>query len=120
MSAIYFPPTRKNEIIMVRGTTKTLAVTVLDASGKPYQMADGDVVRFGIKVNPADEKCLVQKEVTSLTDGVATITIKPEDTIGLQYGPYYYDVGLQSGEDYFCVIPYSRISIVPNITRKEW
>lgn len=109
----------KNTIKVIRGTTKTLRVRITDAAGAPYILQDGDIVRFGVKRSADSSKYLIEKEVTGAADGAVIIILSPEDTAALDHGQYKYDVGLQSGENYFNVIPYSAFVILPNITAKE-
>lgn len=119
MAKTYFPTNYKNMLEVIRGTTKTFSVNITDANGDPYSLASGDVVRFGVKQESGDEAYLIEKEVTEGEGGVFAFTIAPEDTINLEPGHYKYDVGLQTGEDYFNVIPYSRFVLTPNVTEKE-
>lgn len=119
MAYAYFPTNCKHTLEVIRGTTKSFSVNITDANGEPYSMEDGDVVRFGVKRESGDEAYLIKKEVTEGENGVFTFTLDPEDTIGLALGWYKYDIGLQTGDDYFNVIPYSRFVLAPNVTEKE-
>lgn len=108
----------RQKIEIVRGTTNTLALSVTDADGNAYTLADGELLIFGVKEKPEDEELLIQKTITDCTDGVAMVELSPDDTIGLKYGRYIYDVGLESGEDYHNIIPASPFVIQPNITKR--
>jgi hypothetical protein len=45
--------------------------------------------------------------------------LSPEDTIGLFPGRYYYDVGLQRGEDVFYnIVEQSEFLLMPNVTKR--
>lgn len=109
----------KQDIEIIRGTTNTFAVTVKDKStGNLYEMAEGEIIRFGVKKKPEHEDYVLLKEFTTMTDGVCEIRIAPDDTASLPFGKYFYDVGLQSGADYFPVIKPSVFHIKANITKK--
>ena len=104
-------------IEIVRGTTNTLKIEVTDADGNAYNLEDGEKILFGVKKDAKDEALVIRKTVTQLYDGYCTIDLAPADTIGLEYGRYVYDVGLQSGNDYHNIIPVSALVIQPNITK---
>lgn len=110
---------KRNELRMVRGSTQTLEVRLLGPDGKPYDPLGGSVLRFGIKYDENSSGYLLKKETTELTGGIGWFTLIPEDTLGMECGGFKYDIGLQSGELYECVVPYSDFVLVPNITSKE-
>ena len=104
---------------MVRGSTQELEICVLSPHGHPYVLLDGDVIRFGVKNMDCLGGYLVKKEATELIQGIACITINPEDTVNMEPGRYCYDIGLQSGDHYFPVVKYSEFILEPNVTWKE-
>ena len=110
-----------NDISIVRGTTNTLNVTLKDPDGGAYVLADGEVLRFGVKCSHADREYLIRKDLTSADykNGVYPVTLRPEDTASLPCCGYCYDVGVQSGEDYYNVIECSTLTVARNITSKE-
>lgn len=110
---------RENQLSMIRGTTKVIHITILDAQGQKYLPQDGDVVRFGVKATPEQPRYLIQKTTSQTSNGIVTITLEPEDTIHLPYGEFKYDVGLESDGMYFNIIPCSDFILCPNITGKE-
>lgn len=116
---MYFPTNRKNELRLVRGSTQMLQIRVWDAQGKPYQKLDGDVIRFGVKPDGEFGRYLLKKDTGELEEGLATITLQPEDTIGMEIGKYHFDIGLQSEGMYFPIVKYSEFILEPNITAKE-
>lgn len=107
-------------ISIIRGMTNTFNITLTDPEGNPYFLGDGEVLRFGIKRNTAERQCCIRKELTAadLKNGVYPIKLTPEDTAGLPCGGYCYDAGVQIGEDYYIVIPCSRLEITSNVTKK--
>lgn len=104
-------------ISLIRGTTNMLNITVTDAAGNLYTMGNGAFIKFGVKQKPEDEECLIYKEITTGNNGKHTVVLSPDDTIGLAYGRYVYDVGLQSGEHYFNIIPSNAFVVLPNVTK---
>lgn len=104
-------------IEVIRGTSNAFHITVTDANGNPYTLADGERLCFGVKQTPKDKDTLISKIVTSGTDGVYAVELKPADTMELEYGRYVYDVGLESGTEYFNVIEASTFVIKPNVTK---
>lgn len=113
----------KQPLSMIRGTTQTINISVKDTDGAAYQLADGEVLRFGVKQKPedSDSNCLIKKELTieNLDEDVYVLTLLPSDTQDLDFGNYYYDVGLQSGTNYYNVIECSPFIIGYNITLPE-
>lgn len=105
------------DIRMVRGTSRTFSVSVTDANGNPYTLQSGEKLIFGVKKQAADEELLICKVVTDCVDGVCTVELDPEDTIELAVGKYYYDVGLQSADDYYIVVELSNFNIAANVTK---
>lgn len=114
----------KQPITMVRGTTQTISINLADATGAAYVLAEGDVLRFGVKKCPTDKQCLLIKELTSAnadenTAGLYVLNLSPADTEPLDPGYHFYDVGLQIGTEYINVIECSKFELLPNITSRE-
>lgn len=109
----------RQPIRIVRGTTNGFTVTVKDDAGDPYAISEGEVVRFGVKRTPSDTQYLIVKEnTTTSATGEYGFSISPSDTENLAFGSYWYDVGLQSGSDYFNIVVASPFEISYNVT--EW
>ena len=79
-------------IEMVRGDTEQLTVSREDADGTQIPFEVGDTVYFTVKVDVHTEDIILQKTITSFTDGKAIVVIDPADTSSLDYGSYMYDV----------------------------
>ena len=111
----------KQPLAIVRGTTKTMTIGVTTTDGSAYELAEGETIRFGVKKHPGDLTYLFSKEMSasSLADGVYSFKINPGDTENLDFGCYYYDVGLQHGNEYFNIIPCSDFRVEYNITKRE-
>lgn len=111
----------KQPLAIVRGTTKTMTISVTDDSGSAYTLGNNEVLRFGVKKHPGDSVYLFSKEMSSssLNNGAYSFIINPADTEGFDFGCYYYDVGLQSGSEYFNIIECSEFRVEYNITSRE-
>ena len=105
-------------IKMVRGTTNSIYVTVLDDAGELYKLKNGEKLIFGVKTNINYSTCCIHKVITE-GDGEYEIRLKPEDTENLPFGKFCYDVGLQIGKDYFPVIECSPFVLTHNVTKRE-
>ena len=111
----------KQPLSMVRGTTLALALAITDTDGEPYVLSSGEVLRFGVKRRPEDTDYLITKEAGPSAvdeDGNYLFNLGPADTEELPFGCYYYDVGLQSSNNYWNVIEASNFKIAYNVT--EW
>ena len=83
-----------NDISMTRGDSETITVSCTDIDGLNLPMVTGDTIYFTIKENTRTTTKILQKVVTSFTDGKAIITLLPTDTKTLQYKQYFYDIQL--------------------------
>ena len=108
----------ENKIEIVRGTTNKFKISISGGSGAPYNPQDGDVAIFGVKKNKNDPDLIFVKKATISRDGTAVFLLCPEDTCDLRCDKYHYDVGLESGEDFYNIIPPTEFHISPNITAK--
>lgn len=108
-------------IAIVRGTTNSFSIAITDEdTGEPYELEAGEVLRFGIKRRPEDAECIITKEITEADeDDSYPFTISPSDTLELDFGRYWYDVGLQDGAAYYPIIAASPFDIAWNITERE-
>ena len=106
---------------MVRGTTHSVAIELSDENGAIYTLADGDVLRFGVKQTHNSTQYIIEKELTSadLQDGAYVLALRPADTENLPCGRYCYDIGLQIGEEYYNVVPCSDFVLHHNVTCRE-
>lgn len=90
--------TKNGEIKLTRGDTAYLTVSVKTKDGEPYTVKSDDVLSLTVKRDYADEEALIEKVIT----GTTTFHIKPEDTKGLEFGIYVYDVQITTvdGDNY--------------------
>ena len=112
-----------NTIRIIRGTTAYVNIQLKDEDGGIYRLADGEVLRFGVKEGVQFDEYKLLKELTEENVNAAgdgyMLTFLPADTEGLQCRAYVYDVGLQAGLDYFNAIPCASFVVAPNVTARE-
>lgn len=104
-------------IEIVRGTTNTIQVNVVDANNVAYTVVAGEKIIFGLKKKATDTEFILVREAAFSTVGVYLATLAPEDTADLECGRYVYDVALQSGKNFYNIIEPSPFSIVPSVTK---
>ena len=107
-----------NKIEIVRGTTVIIQIDVLDAEGNPYTLQTGEKLIFGVKRKVADAEEIIVKTASVSEDGGYIVTLVPEDTLELPCDKYVYDVGLESGNDFYNVIEASPFVVCGNVTKR--
>lgn len=81
-----------NSIVMTRGDTAKILVTIKKkSSGEPYEPQPGDTIRFSAKKYTSDKSPVIVKDIPIDTQ---ILTLNPEDTKNLNFGPYHFDVQL--------------------------
>lgn len=114
---------------IVKGTTLTLQLTVLDQDGNTVSLASATVY-FTVRLQEGDaDPPLISKSsanplqieiLTPQTDvskkGRANIYLQPTDTLSLGPDQYRYDVWVTIGTARYCVIPPSMMEIRPSVT----
>jgi hypothetical protein len=107
------------QIEMVRGTTSVQIIRLLEGS-EPYILSNDEYLRFGVKEAGYNKRLLINKKFTSADQdpetGLVEFKIMPNETANWPVKTYKYDIGLQSGDDYFVVIPESDLVLKQNIT----
>ena len=88
--------TETRDIIMTRGDTERIRVT-LRMDGDVYEMQTGDEIHFGVKRNFNDADCLIRK---TYTQNPFILDIEPDDTEGLDFGTYRYDMEFVAANGY--------------------
>lgn len=108
----------KQPVSMIRGTTQKINLTITDDSGTPAEIEPTDILMFGVKDSYKDSEYVLIKILSSSSEeNVYECYIEPGDTLGLNCDkPYFYDIGLQRGSDFYNIIPASEFNILPNIT----
>lgn len=100
----------RNVISMIRGDTAEFDIELIDDEGDVYELVPGDVITFTVKKNTLSSDVLIQKEGPH-------ISILPEDTSGMAYGTYKYDVQFtSSGGSVDTVIPPTTFKLLEEVT----
>lgn len=79
-----------NEIKLIRGDTLRLIVEIQNGD-EPYVPAPNDVIRFAMKKAIEDPQPIILKTIPNDT---LKLILDPEDTKGLAFGKYVYDIEL--------------------------
>lgn len=110
-----------NTIWMTRGDTFSATVAINQPSGLPYEMQTGDSVRFAMKHSEMtagqtafiDQTPLVVKTIPTDT---LLLQMNPEDTDGLDFGSYKYDIELTFADGGVCTfIPNADLILTPDV-----
>lgn len=80
------------KLSMIRGDTESITISIKDTEGELIPLVIGDTVYFTMKKNMNNETKVIQKVITSFTDGSAIIDLLHDDTKNISFGEYYYDV----------------------------
>lgn len=80
-----------NDIYMIRGDSETITVSC-EENGEKVYFSEGETIHFTVKDNVYSKNKRLQKIITSFVDGEAIIEIDPEDTKGLDFTTYEYDI----------------------------
>ena len=113
-------PPCKNQIPLeiVRGTTNAFSLAIKDENDAPYTLEVGQVLVFGLMQNEEDTDRILIKRITNTVNGEYYLELSASDTENLPCGRYYYDIGLQHGDNVFYnVIEASPFIIKHNVTK---
>lgn len=99
------------KIIITRGDTASMLVTVKTIDGSDYPLAAGDIITLTVRKTP-DSEIAIQK----VADENHYITIAPEDTSSLDTGLYVYDVQLKEGDNIYTIVPMSFFELRSEVT----
>lgn len=114
----------ENALEILRGSTKTLRLSVQDSEGEAVDLT-GATVYFTVKKKIGDSLPLFQKISTNLTQaeiydakgGIAKIYLYPADTQQRCPGDYYFDIWVvTSTGKQFAVVPPSKFTIEASVT----
>lgn len=78
-------------ITLTRGDTFKAQISITDRNGNHYAPQEGDSVRFAMKATYNDPEPLV---IIDIPIDTLILVIEPEDTHGLSFGNYVYDIQL--------------------------
>lgn len=101
------------QIRLTRGDTAYLTVSLTGPDGAPYELDPADTLVFSVKRFASDAKYAFQKTAA----GSGQFKILPEDTAGLSFAPYKYDVqATKANGDVCTVVPSSVFEILEEVT----
>lgn len=103
-----------------RGDTFQFKFQIQDKSGELLELDTGIEIYFTVKKNRNSKSVLIQKKLNhgiELKDGFYYVRINADDTSGLSYGTYNYDIQLKQG-DIVKTITLGTITLTDEITHK--
>lgn len=109
-------------IKLTRGDSFYCEIGMKNRSGEPYEPQAGDVVRFYLKrdlLNPPKSEYIDRNPLISKAVPIDTMILhlEPDDTKGLGFGEYVYDVELTfANGDVDTFINNARFSLVPEVS----
>lgn len=98
-------------LAMVRGDSEHITIGLKDSS-----FVEGDVVELTVRSRPTSVEKSLYYKVTEFDGGEAKINIHPEDTSGLKFGVYAYDIQLTRGDVVKTIVECSTFEILKEIT----
>jgi len=104
------------KLAMIRGDTELISVSMKNEAGVALPFEVGDIVYFTVKKSVSTETILLQKIIEEFNEGVAEITIEPDDTKELAYGTYKYDVQFNRGTEVKTIVAPSGFEIMGEVT----
>lgn len=108
---------KDTNISMIRGDTESITIGCTDTNQIAVPFVVGDTIYLTIKLDINTEVKVLQKVVTTFTDGKAIVEIEPADTHELKYGVYRYDVQLTKADGtVITLVPPSRFIIEGEVT----
>lgn len=104
-----------NEINIHRGRSKTIRVPVIYKDGTACILSEGDYIFFAVRAG-RDGEVLISKMMTYDSESnKATLTLKPEDTEGLEIERYHYDIGVSFNDGgYKDIIKWGEFNVLPS------
>lgn len=81
----------KNNIYLTRGDSAAIQIYLEDTSGNSYIPVEGDEIRFALKRDYEDFRCLIKKPIPTDT---LVLNLTSTETEKLDFGKYYYDIQL--------------------------
>jgi len=78
-------------IKLTRGDTCAIKISIFNSDGTPYEIQEGDSIRFAMKASYTDDEALLIKDIPTDT---MTLVLEPDDTKPFEFGRYVYDIQL--------------------------
>ena len=110
-----------NELSIAQGNDFFAEIELVDENGKPYIIAGGDKIIFGVKAKPENSaKFIFKKELTSADEinGKYPFTFDAE-SMDISAGRYYYGVSVKTKDGkLLCAVSSREFNIDKAIVRK--
>lgn len=104
----------KNNITLIRGDTGMFSIQVQDISGNVVDLVASDVLTFTLRRTPRHPEIVMQKTIEPVA---LMLTIDPEDTEGMAFGRYSYDIELKHADGSVdTIIPPHSFEILEEVT----
>ncbi len=100
---------------LVRGDDQDVGMTVLTASGTPYNLS-GCVLAFQARQTTYFSPLILEKQASmhlDATGGLSQLTFIPADTNGIDDLDHYYDIKLQSAAGKINTLVYGIFTVQP-------
>lgn len=108
-----FKINQKNEISLTRGDNAEFTVVLTDETNSDYTLNGADIITLSVKENINDSFTVLQKAYY----GTSKIEIEPEDTRGLSFKKYVYDIQLNTHDGkVYTVVPPSAFYVLEEVT----
>ena len=92
--------TIKNNIRrLTRGDSAVINLSIIDQDENPYTPSANDKIIFTVKPDINNDFYVIKKEFESLK-----CTIEKSDTIGLNFGTYFFDIRLENGSNFDTIL----------------
>lgn len=106
-----------------RGDTQILKFKIIDAEGNECKLSEGDNLYFTVKKNAKSKKVILQRTlksgITYKEDGYYYIMINSEDTSGLNYSTYGFDIQIKTQTGIVKTILIGSMTLTEEYTFKE-
>ena len=86
-----------NNILITRGDTATIDISIKDESDQEYVLQPGDTLLFSVKKLPIASTPVLEKTLTA-----KQLILSTADTDSLSFGVYKYDITLITALDEVC------------------
>lgn len=100
-----------NAIELTRGDTAHFEIEIVDQNGDLYELQPEDQLMFTVKKSVYDKNIVLQKRIEK-----KQFTITHEDSAGLAYGSYVYDIQLtQANGDVTTIVKPSDFKVTEEV-----